>query len=470
MAKRRIDKETGKITILNKNPNGEGTIYQIKSGPKKGQYCAQITIRYDPKTKKQKKKSFYGKTRAEAKEKRDAYLEQHNLGLKLDDVKYLTFGEWLLQFMDIYKRINLKLSSYERYMSDVNNHIIPALGDIYLTDLDSDTIQDFYNKLSDAGKAPATIHKMHQIISQCLDKAVEKRYIPWNPDTATERPKVKQYKGKAMTEDAMNKFLNEIDKLSDKWRAAFYTLIGTGLRIGELLALTWDDVNLEEGTIFVRSTVSRTKAKGLVINDPKSESSEASIPIPEVVLDALKKHKKSQIEIALSQGKRYRVKPDNNKLMKSIYEEHPRLEEYPCNPKKCKCPEEKATMLYKDDMRKIIRCELCGREWQYPLKNLKNLVFPSTVGTIITPRNFQRKFYSILEKAGIEHINLHGLRNTFATRLIEEGEDIRVVQALLRHADIKTTAKIYAHVTPKAKKKAANKINNVLRRETYTEA
>ena len=97
-------------------------------------------------------------------------------------------------------------------------------------------------------------------------------------------------------------------------------------------------------------------------------------------------------------------------------------------------------------------------------KNLKNLVFPSTVGTIITPRNFQRKFYSILEKAGIEHINLHSLRHTFATRLIEEGEDIRVVQALLRHADIKTTAKIYAHVTPKAKKKAANKINNVLRR------
>ena len=61
------------------------------------------------KTKKQKKKSFYGKTRAEAKEKRDAYLEQHNLGLKLDDVKYLTFGEWLLQFMDIYKKNQFKI-------------------------------------------------------------------------------------------------------------------------------------------------------------------------------------------------------------------------------------------------------------------------------------------------------------------------------------------------------------------------
>lgn len=465
MAKRCID-NIGKITIANKNPNGEGTIYRIKSGPKKGQYCAQITIRYDPKTKKQKKKSFYGKTRTEVKEKRDAYLEQHSLGLKLDDVKYLTFGEWLLQFMDLYKRTNLELSSYERYMGDVNNHILPALGDIYLTDLDTDQIQALYNELRDAGKAPATIHKVHQIINQCLDKAVEKRYIPWNPDKATERPKVKKSNGRAMTEKDTDKFLKEIDRLPDKWRAAFLTLLGTGLRIGELLALEWDDVNLEEGTIFVRSTISRTKAKGLDVHDPKTESSKAIIPIPAIVLDALKKHKRSQAEIALSQGKRYRVKADHNKLMQAVYEKYPRLDSYPINPKDCKCPEDKATVIYKDERRKIYRCELCGREWQH---HSRNLVFPSDVGTFISPRNFQRKFYGILAKANIEHINLHGLRHTFATRLIEEGEDIRVVQALLRHADIKTTGNIYGHVTPKAKKKAANRIDNILRRDISPE-
>ena len=149
-----------------------------------------------------------------------------------------------------------------------------------------------------------------------------------------------------------------------------------------------------------------------------------------------------------------------------IYEQFPRIDDYAANHKKCKCPEEAATILYKTNKQLIFRCEQCGREWQ---RFYHNLVFPSAVGTYISPRNFQRKFYDLLMEAKIEHINLHGLRHTFATRLIEEGEDIRVVQALLRHADIKTTAKIYAHVTPKAKKKAANKIDDVLRRATSPE-
>jgi integrase len=152
--------------------------------------------------------------------------------------------------------------------------------------------------------------------------------------------------------------------------------------------------------------------------------------------------------------------------MQTIYEEYPRLKSYPTNPKKCKCPEDEATVLYKTGKRKIFRCEQCGREWQ---RHYNNQAFPSDVGTLMSPRNFQRKFYGVLVKAKIEHINLHGLRHTFATRLIEEGEDIRIVQALLRHGDIKTTGNIYGHVTPKAKRKAANKMDNVLRREITPE-
>ena len=91
-------------------------------------------------------------------------------------------------------------------------------------------------------------------------------------------------------------------------------------------------------------------------------------------------------------------------------------------------------------------------------------VFASNKGTYTWPRNFHRKYSEVLKKAGIPHIKLHSLRHTFATRLIEEGEDIRVVQELLRHANIKTTASIYAHVTPKAQKKAANKMDNLLRK------
>jgi integrase len=246
------------------------------------------------------------------------------------------------------------------------------------------------------------------------------------------------------------------------WRAAFLTLLGIGLRIGELLALEWDDVNLEEGWLFVRSTVSRTKTKGLDIGDPKTESSKASFPIPSVVLEALKRHKNNQAKTILAQGKRFRVKADHNKLMQKLYKEHPRPDIYPVSPKECKCSDDEMTLLYKDDKRKIFRCEHCGREWQ---RYSRNLVFPSAVGTIMSPWNFQRKFYDLLNKAGAEHINLHGLRHTFATKLIEEGEDIRVVQALLRHAPGSKATSIYAHVTPKAQRKGINRMDDVLRRE-----
>jgi len=455
MAKRKTDLE-GKTTVANKNANGEGTIYQITSGPKKGQFCCEI--------RRPKRKVFYGKTKSEVKNKRDNFLEQHHLSPNADEVRHMTFGDWLLQYMTLYKKPPvIRLSTHERYMDDINNQILPALGDIYLVDLESSQIQAFYNKIEDAGHKP---HKVHQIINQCLDQAVQERKIPWNPDKATKLPKVEQREAMAMDDKSFDRFRTLIDTLSDMWRAAFLVLLGTGLRIGEVLALEWLDVNLEAGTLFVRTTVNRTKAKGLDIGDPKTKKSKASVPIPSVTLESLKRHKSSQAQIALSQGKRFRIKADHNKLMKAIYEEYPRLDSYSDNPKKCKCPEEECTELLKDKKRKIFRCERCGREWQ---RINNNPVFPSILGTIMSPRNFQRKFYRLLEEAKCEHINLHGLRHTFATKLIEEGEDIRIVQALLRHAPGSKATAIYAHVTPKAERKGSNRINDVLTREIAPE-
>lgn len=393
--------ERGQQRKRRKRANGEGTIYQATAGKHKGLWVAQITIGTNPKTRKPKRKSFYGRTRGEVKDKLEAYQESIGQGLDVETAKRLTFGEWIAQWLDLYKRPKVRLSTYEAYSGHVKGRIVPALGHITLLELNSDHIQAFYNGLQGEGLAPATIHKMHQIIHPCLNKAVEKRLLLSNPSQITERPTVRIREGKAMTEEDMDRFLGLIDAQPNNWRAAFLVLLGTGLRIGELLALEWGDVDLENGMIDINKGLSRTKEKGLVIDDPKSEASAALVPVPEEVLQALRKHKTSQAIWILKQGEKY--------------------------------------------------------------KNRK-LVFPSMKGTLMFPRNFQRKYYDLLKKAEVEHIKLHGLRHTFATRLLEQGENLRVVQQLMRHADIKTTGNYYSHVSDKVKQKAAKTMDNLLKR------
>lgn len=89
-------------------------------------------------------------------------------------------------------------------------------------------------------------------------------------------------------------------------------------------------------------------------------------------------------------------------------------------------------------------------------------LFCTTRGTPIIPENFNRTFYRLCRRAGINNINLHALRHTFATRLLEMGENIKVIQELLGHSRISTTADIYSHVAPEIKRQAAEKINEVL--------
>lgn len=96
----------------------------------------------------------------------------------------------------------------------------------------------------------------------------------------------------------------------------------------------------------------------------------------------------------------------------------------------------------------------------------QNLVFCTSKGTPIGPRNFTRKFEALRKRADLStDINLHGLRHTYATRLLERGETLKTVQELLGHKDISTTGNIYAHVMPEIKKQAAINLNSLFTRK-----
>ncbi len=392
-------KEKTPKTKKPRNANGEGTIYQCLSKTSKHykKWIGQVTIGINPNTGNPIRKSVYGKSRPEVKEKmRDIQAE---LGKGIDLQAHYLFSEWITGWMEDYKKMDLRLSTWENYQINIKTHIIPALGHIYLRDIKPGDIQRLYNKMRKDKKAPATIRKCHQIIQSCLNQAEKNKIISWNPAKSTTLPKLDQKEVRALTLEEMDRFLGHLE--NDRWGTAFLCLLGTGLREGELLGLRWKDVNLEEGTIKVVQGLVRTKAEGLYMDEPKTEKSKRVIPLPKPLIEAMKKYKPYHAVIEIKAGDKY----------------------------------DKTT----------------------------NLIFCTKHGKPIIPRNFMRAFYAVKKKAEIpKEVNLHALRHTYATRLLEQGEDIKVVQELLGHANIKTTGNIYAHVSIKLKKKAINRLDRIL--------
>lgn len=381
--------------------NGEYSIYKVKSGRRAGTYVAQKILKVDENGKVLEKKTFSGKKRADVKAKMEEYIKMLKLGVNIEASK-TTFGDWILDWMELYKKPPLvRQSTYDNYMLWIENHIIPELGHIELSKLETDDIQKLYSGMIEKGMSPASIQKVHQIVRSSLAKAVEKRVLIYNPSDATVRPSVGQTKAKAMTEKEMHKFVDLVNQEDVRWKAAFLVLLGTGLRIGELLALTWKDINFKEKTISVNKGLSRTK-NGLVVEATKTEKSNRIVPIPKAALSALEELKESRKVVSI-----------DKKL------------------------------------------------------DSESLVFQTKNGTHIIPRNFQRKYYTLRDKAGVpKDISVHGLRHTFATRLLEAGEDMRVIMELVGHAEISTTANIYSHVQPKIKQRAINKMDKFLNKKS----
>lgn len=385
-----------------RNANGEGSIHQRKSGIHEGKWVSQITIGTDPETGKPKRKTFYGKTRSEVKAKLKEAMKELEKGIDLQTQAKLTFGEWLTTWMDNYKKMQLRLATWENYERSIKKHIIPGLGDIPLGNLNTNDIQMLYNKMRNNKSASATIRRNHQIVNSCLAQAVKNRLISWNPATAVTLPKLETKQIKAMNKEEMNAFIDAIE--TEVLRAALLTLLGTGLRLGEVLGLRWQDVDLRKKTINIVQALVRTKSKGLIMENPKTEKSKRLLPIPKEIAVAIRLHR-------IKQGKIKQHAKEN-------YEDH-------------------------------------------------DLIFSTKSGKPINPRFLTKKFYEARERAGISNdINLHALRHTYATRLLEEGENLKTVSELLGHTDISTTGNTYAHVMPEIKRNASDKMNNLLMKKS----
>lgn len=202
-----------------------------------------------------------------------------------------TIAEWLSAWMENELLGSVKTSSYQSYVNIVQRHLLPALGQIKLVSLTPSIVHDFVAALEASGLAHNTVKGVYRLLSAALRCAFEEGLIPKNPCRRIKIQRVEQEEQRVLTRKEQ-----ELVKKSSFDANDMPTLLSlyTGMRLGEVCALRWSDIDWEKKTITVKRTVQRVaqnqngKKTLLMVGTPKSLRSSRVIPVPDFVLKQLK--------------------------------------------------------------------------------------------------------------------------------------------------------------------------------------
>jgi integrase len=247
---------------------GEGSVYQRKDGYWVAQYNGQY--RY-AKTKKEAKKKLLELVKAGEVHKPESKI---TVSAFMD--RWITFAEQ-----------NLKPATIKRYREAIEIHVKPNLGDKKLHKLDAMTAQDMYARMQQDGLSPATVNLVHSVLSSAFKRAIKWGMLHHNVIENVEAPKIVRDEVEVFTPSEVQALLSAAS--GDRLEALYVLALSTGMRGGELLGLEWKYINLDAGTLDVRQT---TTIKGQ-LGTPKSKNSVRTLHLPEIAIEALRRHRKS---------------------------------------------------------------------------------------------------------------------------------------------------------------------------------
>ena len=290
---------------------------------------------------------------------------------------------------------NMTQRTYEGYRDAIKRHIIPALGQIPLTQLKPQHIQRLYAGLLTSGKA-RTCEYCHFTLRKALRDAVKIGILARNPTDALQRPKVARREMSIMSDKDVHLFL-EFAR-STEYYPLFYTLLFTGLRRNEALALRWSDIDL----LYTQLSVNRSLlqlVKGQVgFSQPKTAKSRRVIALSPSIVSVLREHWEAQEKLS-----------------------------------------------------QTLELELSDND----------LVFCHYDGTPYRPDTISHAWRKLAIKTGV-NVRLHDARHTHASFMLKGGVHPKVVQERLGHATISTTLDTYSHVVPGLQQKVANRFDEII--------
>ncbi len=272
--------------------HGEGTITQRKDG----RWQAQISLGDG------KRKTFYGKTQKEVREKLRVAINEQKQGV-LPIGPDQTLGSYLSTWLELVHKPVVEPRTYEQYLSVINAHLVPSLGKIKLQKLTMQQLRAFYAEKIKEGKAPRTVSQYHSVIRKALDDAVNDGLVSRNVASLVRPPTARRYEPQVLTIEQAKKLLESAR--GHRLEALIIVAVTTGAREGELLGLHWSDVDFEQKVMYVRRSIGRVKGRGLVENEPKTKTSRRKVMLSDVAITALKEHKVLQDSRRVEVGEKW---------------------------------------------------------------------------------------------------------------------------------------------------------------------
>ncbi|MCW6663298.1 site-specific integrase [Aerococcaceae bacterium NML190073] len=372
----------------------------IKKYTKKDGTTAYMFVAYlgvDPLTGKQKRAKKQGfKTKREAsiaEAKLQAEVQANGFNSHLN----ITFDEVADLWLEQYK-LDVRESSYNVVYHMVKNEYSKKFGKMKVRSITSIYCQKILNEWH---SKYATFRKYKTYAKQILAYAVQLGVINVNPFENVRTPRTKDT---AQTEellyyttDELQQFLQYVEQEDDLMYSVIFRLLAfTGMRKGELMALTWRDIDFKTKQLEINKTIAYGRHNKQIVNPPKTKNSNRTISIDEKTINYLQRWKLHQQRELFSHG--------------------------------------------------------------HKLNQSNQLVFSNVItNQALSNMTITKRMNGICEKYNFKRIRIHGFRHTHCSLLFEAGLSVKEVQARLGHSDIKTTLDIYTHVTEKQREESAEK-------------
>lgn len=381
---------------------------------KKQLYMGRFTYQGTPYTLYDKELKIIKKKLADKR-----YEVEHGLTGKADKI---TLNKWFDVWLKDYKTNKVKKTTIQNYQTLYDNHIRENLGKRVLVQIKPIHIQKLYNDFIESGYSTTSLQTLHALLHNILDIAVCNDLLVKNPCMGTVRPTIEEKDKRVLSAEEQTNLLNFIRQT--EWQfcePVITTMLGTGVRVGEVLGLKWEDVDFDNNTITINRTLVYIKDKktgkfGFEEQAPKTKNSKRTIPLHVNVVKALKRQRLNQ----------------NYMKLHGNWQPHEGFETLVFTGSKGQ-PQQTAS-----------------------IQNILNRIVKSINDEEANKASKENRTPVIME-----HLHPHALRHSFATRCFEADIPPKTVQMLLGHANIQITLNLYTHVSAEKKLQDMKKLDKI---------